>query len=243
MKQALCLVYLFIFTFSWSQEKADSSKSKLEAKGTISLNSNGIAYIPAFSLGKPAISGAFSLSKNRFSYDPILSYSLDLKPWIIDNWLHYRLIDKPEFELRAGAVISAFFSEYEAQNEVVLQAQRYFGAEVTGTYKITTNNSLSLTYLHDRGQDHGTLIGHFINIGYERSEIKIGKNGILNTTLQLFYINYSGNNDGIFVTPTISFSLRPVPSSIYFQAIQALDSNTDPFPGFNWNLGWSYTLK
>ena len=193
MKLLIYLVFLFIFTISWSQDKADSSRNKLDAIGTISLNSNGIAYIPAF-------------------------------------------------ELKAGVVISAFFSEYEAPNEVIWQAQRYFAIEFTGLYTVATNSSLSLTYLYDRGQDPGTLIGHYINFGVDKSEIAIGKKGLLSTALQLFYLNYSGNNDGIFIYPKISFSVRTIPSSIYFQAIQALDSNITPFPGFKWNLGLSYTL-
>jgi len=242
MRLLASLVLIFIFTVTWSQEKADSSKTKLEAQGTISINSNGIAYIPAFSLDKPAIIGTFTLAKNRFSYDPILSYGLDLRPWIIDNWVHYKLIDKPAFELKTGAVISAFFSEHEAEDEVIWQAQRYFAIEFTGVYKVAPNSSLYLTYLYDRGKDPGTLIGHYFNLGVEKSEIALGNKGLLSATLQLFYLNYSGNNDGLFVTPKISFSLRNIPSAIYFQAIQALDSNITPFPGFKWNVGLSYTL-
>ena len=242
LKQIVYLVFLFTFSVSWSQEKAESSKSKFKVNGTVSLNSNGIAYIPAFSLDKPAIIGAFSIAKNRFSYDPILSYTLDLKPWIIDNWLHYKIIDRPAFELKAGAVFSAFFSDYKAQDEEIRQAQRYFAVELVGAYKFAPNSSLSLTYLYDRGIDPGTLIGHFINLGVEKSEINLGKSGLLAAVLQLFYINYSGDNDGLFVAPKIIFSLRNIPFSIYFQAIQALNSNIDPFPGFKWNIGLSFTL-
>lgn len=242
IKKILPLVFLLVFTASWSQEKADSTKTKLKANGTISLNSNGIAYIPAFSLDKPAIIGAFSLVKNRFSYDPVLSYGLDLRPWIIDNWMHYKIVNKPTFEFIAGALFSAYFSEYEAQDEMVWQAQRYFAVEFTGVYKIAANSSMSLTYLYDRGQDPGTLIGHYINFGVERSEINVGKKVLLTAALNLFYINYTGNSDGLFITPQISSSLRNVPFSIFFQAIQALNSNISPFPGFKWNIGLSYTL-
>jgi hypothetical protein len=114
--------------------------------------------------------------------------------------------------------------------------------EFKGVYKISTNSSLSLTYLYDRGQDPGTLIGHYINVGVERSEINIGKSVLLSATLDLFYINYTGNNDGLFITPKISSLLRNVPFSIFFQAIQALNSNISPFPGFKWNIGLAYTL-
>ena len=50
--------------------------------------------IPSFALGKPALSANLSVVKGRFSYDPQLSYDLHLKPWIIDNWFHYKLVDK-----------------------------------------------------------------------------------------------------------------------------------------------------
>ena len=243
IKLLASLVFIFIFTVSWSQENADSAKSKnLEAEATISLNSNGIAYIPAFSLEKPAIIGAFSLVRGRFSYDPQLLYSLELRPWIIDNWFHYRIVDRPAFEFKAGAVISAFFSEYETEDEVIWQAQKYLAVEFISKYKFSPESSLAFTYLLDRGQDPGTMTGHFFNLQAEKSDINIGKKGLLSASLQLFYINYNGNNDGLFTAGNISASLRNVPFAIFFQAIQGIISNITPFPEFKWNVGLSYTL-
>ena len=237
------LIILSICTFSWSQRHADSTRSKkLKAEAKLSLNSNGIAYIPAFSLDKPAITGYFSLIKGRFSYDPQLSYGLDLKPWIIDNWFHYKIVDRPAFELRAGAIISAFFSEYETEDEPILQAQKYLGAELMGKYKFTPTSSLSFTYLLDRGQDPGTLSGHFFNLQADKSDINLGKRGLLSASLQIFYINYTGDNDGLFAAGNISASIRNIPFSIFFQAIQAIASNITPFPEFKWNVGLAYTL-
>ncbi|RLD90476.1 MAG: hypothetical protein DRJ29_15405 [Bacteroidetes bacterium] len=122
------LAFLFIFSPTWSQENADSTRSKkLKAEARVSINSNGIAYVPAFSLDKPAVIGTFSLIKGRFSYDPMLAYGLDLKPWIIDNWFHYLIVDRPVFEFKAGAVISAFFSEYETEED------HFASSEVSGS--------------------------------------------------------------------------------------------------------------
>ncbi len=242
MKISFCLVFFSVFTVSYSYEKADSSKTKLKANATISLNSNGIATIPAFSLDKPAIIASITLAKNRFSYDPQLAYGLDLRPWYIDNWLHYKFVDKPYFEFRTGFNISTFFSEYKLEDESIWQGQRYFAIELAVAYKISPNSSLSFAYWNDRGQDNGTLTGHFFNLVGERSEINIGKCVLLSANIQLFYINYEGNNDGLFVSPKISSSVRNVPFSIYFQATQALISNIYPFPGFRWNLGLSYML-
>jgi hypothetical protein len=242
-KPIASLLFLFIFTLAWPQEDVDSIRSKkLKAEAKVSLNSNGIAYIPAFSLDKPAIIGAFSLVKGRFSYDPQLSYGLDLKPWIVDNWFHYKIVDRPVFEFKAGAVISSFFSDYEAADETVLQAQKYLALEFAGKYKFNPATSLAFTYLLDRGQDPGTLSGHFFNLQADKSDMSLGKKGLLSASLQLFYINYTGNEDGLFTAAYVSASLRDIPFSVFAQAIQALWSNIDPFPPFKWNVGLAYTL-
>jgi hypothetical protein len=242
MKISFCLLFLYIFTVSYSNEKPDSTKLKLRANCTFSLNSNGIASIPSFSLGKPAIMASVTLAKGRFSYDPVLAYDLTLKPWLIDNWLHYKIIDKPAFELRTGVDISTFFSEYKLPDETILQGQRYLTLELAGVYKISTRSYISVAYWNDTGRDKGTIKGHFFSLMGERSEINIGKDVLLSANLHLFYIGYEGNNDGLFFSPKVTFSVRNVPFAIFFHAIQALDSNISPFPGFRWNLGLSYTI-
>jgi len=237
------LLILCVFNLSWSQEKTGRiSPKKLRAEASVSLNSNGIAYIPAFSLDKPAIIAMVSLKKGRFSYDPALSYSLELRPWIIDNWFHYTLMDLPSFELRAGAVISSFFSEYRAPEGLIYQSQKYLAGELMARYKISPLSSLAFTYLVDRGQDPGTLNGHFYNLQYERTEMPLGRKGLLGAGLQIFYIDYTGDNDGLFLAGNLSISLRKVPFAIFAQAIQALSSNIYPFPEFKWNVGLSYTF-
>ena len=237
------LTILFIFCVSWSAELPDSTKSKLEAKATVSINYNGIAYIPAFSLDKPALIGTLSLVKGRFSYDPQLSYGLNFKPWIVDNWFHYKIVNRPDFEFKIGAVFSAFFSEYETENETVLQAQKYLAVEFVSSYKFSPRSSLAFTYLLDRGQDPGTLSGHFYNLQAEQSDFKLGKKGLLSGSLQLFYIDYNGENDGLFAAANISASIMNIPFSVFFQGIQALWSNLDPFPGFKWNVGLAYSIQ
>src|SRR5665811_1454687 len=163
MRLSFCLVCFFIFTSSYSYEHADSSKTKLEAGAIVSLNSNGMASIPAFSLGKPAIIASISLAKNRFSYTPTLAYGFDLRPWFIDNWLNYKIIRKPVFELTAGFNISTFGSKYSLPDGSILEAQRYFAYAMTGVYKFSEKNSLTIAYWNDNGLEKGTLSGHFFN--------------------------------------------------------------------------------
>jgi len=242
MKGSAIVILIFIFTVSFSQEKADNSKTKLKAGATISLNSNGIASIPAFSLGEPALIAGINLVKNRFSYDPVLAYSLEMKPWFIDNWLHYKIISKPAFELRAGFNFSTFFSNIEVDDETILKGERYFALALEATYKVAPNSSLTFMYWNDRGQEPGSISGHFFNLVGERSDIKIGNQLLMAANVQLFYIGYDGNNDGLFVTPKISAALINLPFTLFFQATQAISSNVIPWPGFKWNIGLMYTL-
>jgi len=242
MRSFCSLLLIFIFTISFSQETAYSLKTKLKADANVSINTNGVASIPAFSLGKPAIISSVSLTKNRFSYDPVLAYGLNLKPWFIDNWLHYRIIRKPAFELRTGVNFSTFFTDYKMPDETILRGDRYFAVEVAATYNFRLNTSLTLMYWNDNGIEPGTISGHFIDLVGEKRDIKLGKSVLMSANVQLFIITYDGNNDGLFVSPKISFALRDIPFALFWQGTQDLTSNIIPDPGFQWNIGLAYSL-
>lgn len=242
MRGLLFLLCLVLGTSAISKEKSDSTKNPITLSGMLSLNSNGIAPIPAFSLGKPVISANLSIAKNRFSYDPQLSYGLDFKPWIIDNWFHYLLLVKPKFELRTGVCISMFFSEYNTPNETIWQGQRYFAFELAGKYKLTGTSSISLMAWYDKGIDEGTIEGYFLNLVGDKSDIPVGKHVLMALNVQIFYIDYTDDNDGLFISPKITCSSRDVPVSIFFQAIQPLSSKITPYPEFQWNIGIAYSF-
>ena len=242
MRFTFCLLFIFITVFSFSKKKTVNSERKLQTTASVSLNSNGMAPVPAFSLDKPAIMASISLVKNRFSYEPTLAYGLDSRPWFIDNWMHYKLIVRPAFELRTGFNPSSYFSEYAPTDEFVWHCQRYFTFEVAGMYKFSPAGSLSMLYWNDRGQEPESIKGHYLAFFCDRSEINIGNKIQMNLNVQLFYINYDGNNDGLFISPKISSSVRNSPFSLFFQANQPLQSNITPFPKFKCNAGISYSL-
>lgn len=163
MRTILSLVFIFLFGIVSSQKE---SESKLKTAANVSINSNGIASIPAFSLGKPAVMASVSLAKNRFSYDPILAYSLEMKPWFIDNWLHYKIVNKNKFELRTGFNFSTFFSSFRFEDETLLKGERYFAYELAATWKFTSNSTVSLMYWRDMGQEPGAEFQGFLKCFY-----------------------------------------------------------------------------
>jgi len=242
MRGVIFLVFAFSVTFAYSREKSDSTKNPLTFSGIISINSNGIAPIPSFALGKPVISANLSVAKGRFSYDPQLSYSLEFKPWIIDNWFHYKLIRKPKFELRTGINIGSFFSDIEVNGETIRQSQRYFALELAGTYKLSQKTSMGLMLWYDKGVDPGTIEGYFINFVVDRSDINLSKHIFLDINIQTFFVDYTSNNDGFFISPRFSLASRKIPVSIFYQGIHSLISNIEPNPGFQWNIGIEYAF-
>jgi hypothetical protein len=248
-KSVFFAVFILFTSSTIAGQNADSIKTKkLHAGVMFSLNSNGISSVPAFSLGDPALMASVSIGKGWFSYDPTLAYSLDGHPWFIDNWLHVKLVNMPEFELRTGMNISTYCSKYTVPEGVLYGVERYFAFELAATFRFANNMSLLTQYWNDRGQEDWSLKGHFLSATAEKTDMGIGKHVLCAAALQLFYINYDGNNgdnnnnDGFFVSPRIAFSIRNFPVSVFSQVVQAITSNIEPFPGFNINVGIGYTL-
>ena len=242
MRISIFLFFILIAATVFSQSTDKENAKKLKASGSFSINSNGVASVPAFTLGDPAFITSVSIAKGRFSYDPVLGYGLDLKPWFFDNWLHYKFIARPIFEMRAGFNYSTYFSEYTTPEETVLQGQRYFTFALEAFYTFKPKNSLQFAWWNDRGQEPGTIHGNYLSVAFERTEIEVAKKLLLSANGQLFYINYSDNNDGLFVTAKVSAAVKNIPLLLYFHGIQAITSNFEPFPGFKLNVGLAYVL-
>lgn len=236
------LIFIFIVTNAFSQGDSIISSKKLKADVSFSINTNGVSSIPAFSLGKPAVIASVSLKKNRFSYDPTLAYGLNFKGWFIDSWLHYRLIDRPHFEFRPGFNFSTFFSDYPGNEGTIRQAERYFTFEFTGILKFSNYKSLVIGYWNDRGQERTSIKGHFFNLIGQISDFLPARNILLALDFQIFYIDYEGPNDGLFLSPKLSVSIRNKPFTLFCQPIQVLESNIKPNPGFRFNIGLAYSL-
>lgn len=241
--RGLLFFTLFLSSFyGFCSEKSDSTKHPLKVSGTISFNTNGMAPVPAFAYGKPVVSSNISFTKNRFSYDPQFSYGLNIKPWILDNWFHYKIIKQPKFDLRTGVNISMFFSELQTPDEAVWRGQRYTTFELAGFFYLPKSRTIGLMYWYDYGIDPGTIKGSFINLEASQSNIPLGRQLLLAVYIQAFYIDYTDNNDGFFISPKLTLSTRKFPVSIYCQGLMPITSNMSPYPSFDYNIGVGYTF-
>jgi hypothetical protein len=242
MRTVLFVIFFTLAIAAASKEKSDTTKIPVHISGTVSVNLNGIAPVPAFALGKPAIIANASMQKGRFSYDPQIAYGFNFKPWIIDNWFHFNLLNTSRFEIRTGVDISMFFSDFESPDGIKLQGQRYVALELSGKYKISRKSSFELMFWRDNGIDEGTISGYFINLVYDISDINLGKNLLLAINVQAFGIDYTDNNDGIFIAPKLTFSTPALPLILFSQGIVPITANMEPKPEFQWNLGLGFTF-
>ncbi len=242
MRTILFVIFFTVAISAISGERSDTTKNPVKVSGILSLNLNGIAPVPAFALGKPAIIANASVRKGRFSYDPQIAYGLNFKPWIIDNWFHFNLLNTSRFEIRTGVDISMFFSDYDSPDGTILQGQRYIALELSGKYKLSRKSSFELMFWLDNGIEEGTISGYFINLVYDISDIHLGKNLLLAINVQAFGIDYTDNNDGFFLSPKLTFSTPALPLILFGQGIVPISTNMEPHPDFQGNVGFGYTF-
>ena len=137
-------------------------------------------------------------------------------------------------------ISQCFSANIDEGDHKILQGQQYITFEIATIFKFSPRSILSLMYWSDNGQDYGTISGSFYNIVYERVDIEIGNAVLFTAALQMFYLEYTGNNDGLFISPRIAASVKKIPLSLFFQATQPLTTNVEPNPGFKWNAGLAY---
>ena len=111
MIQIKCLFVLFLLLsisgFSFSQNP-ETTKEPTNFKTFVSVTNNGISLIPTFSLGEPAIIFEASIGR-RLTFDPMIRYSLEGKPWSYIFWWRYKLIKPNKLQMTLGAHPSIMF--------------------------------------------------------------------------------------------------------------------------------------
>jgi len=226
-------------------QKPDSAKSTSYLSGSIGVTSNGISLIPTFSLSKPAAIFDMSLVRNKFSFDPEFTFSLEGKPWYFLFWFRYKLINADRFKMGAGAHLGLNFKHTvlpinKDSNEVTI-TERYLAGELSPTYLLTKNITLGVYYLYSHGLDPTTVKNnHFVTVNANFTNIKLGTSIFMGIMPQLYYLN-QGEHDGFYFTSAFNLSKRNFPlsiSSIINKVIQTDIESKD----FVWNVTLIYSF-
>jgi hypothetical protein len=230
-----------------AQEKTDTTRAEFHFSGTLSLTTNGISPIPAFSLEKPAITGFLSLRKKRFSYDPEMAFSIKGIPWFFNNCFRYRLIEKPRFQFRT-ALIWGIGNSYpqiveNGRTNSITKAERFFWLELMPRYKISEKIALSsITYSGYNFEPGSVKRINYISLIGNFTKIRLKQNLYYSFFPQLFYLNLDGSTDGFFASGVLGIGHNKVPLFLSMQMNETLTTTISPNPGFKWNISLAYSF-
>ncbi|MEY3648036.1 MAG: hypothetical protein RLZ13_921 [Bacteroidota bacterium] len=241
----LIFANFFVFTSLIAQEFAPA-KPTGQFGGVITATNNGVSIIPSFTLGRPALLFDLSLSGERFSFDPMLRFGMDGKPWSFVFWGRYKAIKDKPFTLTLGAHPAFIFAErivkVNGQEKSMFVSQRFLAMEVAPMYKFSKRLSMGLYYL--RGHGFNPIPpdnSNFLALNTVVSNIPVGGDFNLRVNPQLFFLKVD-DNSGTYITSNFTVSKPGFPIGFQGLVNQKIKS-TIPGDDFIWNVGLLYLFS
>jgi hypothetical protein len=241
----LIFASFFVFTSLIAQEQAPA-KPTGQFGGVITATNNGVSIIPSFTLGRPALLFDLSLSGERFSFDPMLRFGMDGKPWSFVFWGRFKAIKDKPFTLTVGAHPAFIFAErivkVNGREEKMFVSQRFLAMEIAPMYKFSNRLSMGLYYL--RGHGFNPIPpdnSNFIALNTVISGVPVGGGFNMRINPQLFYLKVDDTSGTYF---TSNFTVTKPGFPIGFQGLfnQKIKS-TIPGDDFIWNVGLLYLFS
>jgi hypothetical protein len=236
----------FCFPHSLLAQETVSAKPTGQFGGVITATNNGVSIIPSFTLGRPALLFDLSLSGERFSFDPMLFFGMDGKPWSFVFWGRYKAIKDKRFTLSLGAHPAFIFAErivkVNGKEETMLVSQRFLAMEVAPTYKISKRLSMGLYYL--RGYGFNPIPpdnSNFIALNTVISGVTVGGGFTMRINPQLFYLKVD-DDSGTYATSNFTVSKPGFPIGFQGLVNQKIKSSI-PGDDLIWNLGLLYIFS
>ncbi len=240
------LLLLLLITSSTFAQNKDSTKTASFFTGQITATNNGISLIPSFSLGKPAVLFDLSIGKGKLSFDPMLRWGMNGKPWSFVFWWRYKIVNNEKFKISLGAHPSVVFRDVSVVNNGItkdyLTAQRFFAWEVAPSYFVNKKLGFAVSYLGATGLTKDLVKNTtFLAFRSIMPAIPLGKQYNLSFVPQVFYLKMD-KLDGFYANSTIGISKKKFPisiSSIMSKKIKSDIAGKD----FLWNLQLNYNLN
>ncbi len=241
----LIFANFFVSTSLIAQEQTPA-KPTGQFGGVITATNNGVSIIPSFTLGRPALLFDLSLSGERFSFDPMLRFGMDGKPWSFVFWGRYKAIKDKPFTLTLGAHPAFIFAErivkVNGREEKMFVSQRFLAMEVAPMYKFSKRLSMGLYYL--RGHGFNPIPpdnSNFLALNTVVSNIPVGGDFNLRVNPQLFFLKVD-DNSGTYITSNFTVSKPGFPIGFQGLVNQKIKSSI-PGDDFIWNVGLLYIFS
>lgn len=245
-KQLHCLTLGLLVMFLLTSGVLAQEAGKRQLGGTITATNNGVSIIPSFTLGRPAVFFDLTMGGERFSFDPMLRFGMDGRPWSFVLWGRYKLIKKDRFSLTVGGHPAFIFQETEmivnGNKETMMVTNRYLAGELNANYKLSDRVQMGIYYLRGTAlQSLGPKNSNFLAFNTQISNIGLISDFNLRINPQFFFLKVD-DNSGYYLNSAFTFSKGEFPVS--FQAFfnQKLKS-TVPGDDLVWNLSLLYTFS
>lgn len=250
MNTIRCSLLILIVTFYaeyTSAQQSDSAAKQMVYSGSIGLTTNGFSIIPSFSLNSPAVIAFLSWRRNKFSIDPDIRLTPDLRKGGILIWLRYYAVEKKKFSLRVGAHPAVNIQERilteNGSSSNISQFRRFLAWELVPNYNITKNLSVGLYYLQGHGlQKDGPRTTHFVTFNSGISNIKAGKMLRLSLYPAIYYLYVDGYK-GKYFTATVALAHTRLPFSLESSINQTFTSSLPGNKDYMWNLTLKYNFN
>jgi hypothetical protein len=241
----LIFVSFSLFFHTLAQESATERPTR-QISGIITATNNGIAIIPSFSLGRPAVFFDLSMGGGRFSFDPMLRFGMDGKPWVFVLWGRYKVIKDSKFTLTVGGHPAFLFQEVDmvidGKTEKIMVSNRYLAGELAANYKFSEKFSMGLYFLHGTGiQVLGARNTEFLALNTQISKLTLVKDFKLRINPQLFFLKVD-ENSGFYFNSALTLSKGDFPVELQGFFNQKIKSNVAG-DGLVWNISLLYTFS
>ncbi len=238
--------FVLICQFSFAQSQTiDSTRTPSFVRGQITATNNGVSLIPTFSLGKPAVLFDMNIGKGRLSFEPMIRFGMNGKPWTFVFWWRYKLMQQKKFTLGLGAHPSVVFRDVSVTNNGVkkeyLVAQRYFAWEASPTYIINKNASLGLYYLGSKGLTKDIVQNTTFVALRSVLNLNLSKKFNLGLIPQVYYLKMD-EKYGTYVNATLNLYKKNFPVSLNAIASKAIKTKIVG-KDFLWSVGAVYNIN
>ncbi len=236
---ALVMPLIVLVSICHAQDTTTQKKKPLvHAYGNIQLTNNGVAPVPVFALGRPAVIANTYIRKGRFYFNNDLMFGLDAKPWTINNRAGFFVVDNEKLSLHIATDLSLFFLQRDpnVNNHEEYQLQRYWGNEVNGEYRIKPDRKIQFSFWHTITMDNiGIAREEFFNVAYSIENIPIGRNFLFGFRPNALYIYDHQMLEGVYVGQTSTIQYRKWGFNAFLQTMWPV--HTIPHVPFIWNTG------
>lgn len=253
MKELKLILIIFLF---WNSQnlycQLDSisiqKSQKFHFNGQLTLTNNGVSIIPNFSLNKPAILFDLFLGNEKISFDPMLRFGADGKPWTLVFWGRYKLIQENKFKMSLGLHNSLIFKNFEIYNtnnnlqNNILGVNRYLALELTPTFSINNKIDVGIYYLGSIGINEEAINNtNFVSFKSNIKNIKLGKKLSSNLSQQFYYLKQE-KNKGLYYNFSYTIGKSNSNFGFNFTTMKEIKS-TIIGKDFFWSIGLIYNFK